>query len=95
VFQSYKRAAGGARSCLIQITPTEHVLQPVKFAGGLAFMFETCRVLKLTPFATDTPALEADYSQCWQAIPKLFGAAGMTKIVDLHVHSCLYVPARV
>lgn len=47
-------------------------LQPQKFEGGLAFMFETSLILKLTPYALETPDLEREYFECWQQLPKVF-----------------------
>ena len=46
--------------------------QPVKFDGGLAFMFETSLLLKLTRFALDAPHRDRDYNDCWAGLPKVF-----------------------
>jgi len=46
--------------------------KPVKFAGGLAFMFETNAHLTLTPYAVD-PAngcVQEDYAACWKGLPR-------------------------
>jgi homogentisate 1,2-dioxygenase len=54
-------------------TPTPTAAQPVKFDGGLAFMFETCFTLRLSPWALQAPHLEKDYvTDCWARLPKLF-----------------------
>ncbi|KAJ1425300.1 homogentisate 1,2-dioxygenase-like protein [Ochromonadaceae sp. CCMP2298] len=58
-------------------------LPPVYFDQGLAFMFETCYMLKVAPAAkgdsADTsagyPPLQSDYAQCWQSMPKLFNGS--------------------
>jgi len=46
--------------------------EPVKFSGGLAFMFETSLVLKLTPYAAEASHLDVNYTDCWNDIPDLF-----------------------
>lgn len=54
--------------------PTRHTpAQPTKFDGGLAFMFETCFTLRLSPAALQGPHLEKDYVEdCWARLPKFF-----------------------
>jgi homogentisate 1,2-dioxygenase len=47
-------------------------LGPQKIADTLAFMFETCFIVRPTRFALETPALQRDYDACWQGLPKLF-----------------------
>jgi homogentisate 1,2-dioxygenase len=47
-------------------------LKPTKFDAGLAFMFETSLVLKLTKFATEAPHLDKEYQKCWSACGKKF-----------------------
>jgi homogentisate 1,2-dioxygenase len=47
-------------------------LKPQKLADTLAFMFETCFVVRPTRFALETPALQQDYDACWEGLPKLF-----------------------
>jgi homogentisate 1,2-dioxygenase len=47
-------------------------LAPVKFDKGLAFMFETCHMLRLTEYASKAPHLDHDYHKCWTALPKKF-----------------------
>ena len=46
--------------------------QPEYFNGGLAFMFETCYLLKVAPSAMEAPTRQADYAACWQGLPKWF-----------------------
>ena len=58
------------------------VLEPTYFQGGLAFMFETCYMLKLAPEALHAdsephkvsrhPTVQSDYVGCWKKLPKLF-----------------------
>lgn len=48
------------------------VLKPEKFQGGLAFMFESTYLLKLTNFALECEFIDQDYWKCWQTMPKLF-----------------------
>ncbi|HVJ55498.1 MAG TPA: homogentisate 1,2-dioxygenase [Aliidongia sp.] len=52
----------------------EAELKPVKIDNTLAFMFETRQVLRATPFALETPALQRDYDACWQGFPRNFTA---------------------
>lgn len=47
-------------------------LQPEKFEGGLAFMFETGQMLKLSTYAVEAPHNDRDYQKCWENMPKLF-----------------------
>ncbi len=47
-------------------------LKPHKIEDTLAFMFETCRVVRPTRFALDTPALQPDYDSCWAGFEKMF-----------------------
>ena len=44
--------------------------KPVKFAGGLAFMFETSALLKLSTHATTIGTVQARYSACWDGLPR-------------------------
>lgn len=48
--------------------------KPVKFDGGLAFMFETSALLRLSNFAAD-PAhglVQENYYKCWEGLPRSF-----------------------
>lgn len=47
-------------------------LKPEKFDGGLAFMFETCHLLKLTDWALTCKHRDYNYQSCWQSLPKVF-----------------------
>ncbi|RLN78109.1 hypothetical protein BBJ28_00010517 [Nothophytophthora sp. Chile5] len=47
-------------------------LKPEKFEGGLAFMFETTYLVKLTDYALQCEHNDAEYWKCWQKMPKLF-----------------------
>ena len=47
-------------------------LGPTKFDAGLAFMFETTLVLKLTPYALEAPHRDKEYQKCWESLPKYF-----------------------
>ena len=48
-------------------------LSPKKYENTLAFMFESRYVLRTTAFALETDALQQDYWECWQGLPKNFG----------------------
>ena len=47
-------------------------LAPDFQANTLAFMFESRYVIRPTRFALETPALQADYLDCWQGLKKNF-----------------------
>lgn len=47
-------------------------LVPQKFEGGLAFMFETSLMLRLTQQAITAPHRDYDYQKCWSALPRCF-----------------------
>ena len=47
-------------------------LKPTKFDAGLAFMFETSAVLKLTKYAIEAPHRDLAYPTCWKACKKKF-----------------------
>jgi homogentisate 1,2-dioxygenase len=47
-------------------------LAPQKIDGTLAFMFETCRVLRPTEFAMTCPELQGGYDSCWNGLGKHF-----------------------
>jgi homogentisate 1,2-dioxygenase len=38
----------------------------------MTFMFETCHVLRTTPFALQAPELQQDYWRVWQGIQRHF-----------------------
>jgi len=44
-------------------------LKPFKTAeDSLAFMFETCYMLKMTDYAMNEAGLDKDYQKCWNSI---------------------------
>ncbi|MDA0785571.1 MAG: homogentisate 1,2-dioxygenase [Proteobacteria bacterium] len=47
-------------------------LAPEKIDATLAFMLETRYVLRPTPFALETPLLQADYQDCWAGLEDRF-----------------------
>lgn len=47
-------------------------LVPEHFDGGLAFMFETSLMLKVTPWALGAAHRDTDYQRCWQQLPRVF-----------------------
>jgi homogentisate 1,2-dioxygenase len=50
-------------------------LAPTYIGDTLAFMFESRYLIRPTRFATETPALQRDYWQCWQGLRKNFRPA--------------------
>ncbi|GLD96507.1 hypothetical protein PINS_up005190 [Pythium insidiosum] len=53
-------------------------LKPEKFDGGLAFMFESTYLVKLTDYALQCEHNDQDYYKCWQKMPKLFDPTSVT-----------------
>ncbi len=51
-------------------------LAPVRLDGALAFMFETRLVLRPTPYALSTSALQDDYDSAWTGLQPRFGGSG-------------------
>ncbi|MFF7709908.1 homogentisate 1,2-dioxygenase [Pseudomonas sp. NPDC007930] len=51
-------------------------LQPHKLEGGLAFMFETGRVLRASADALASPQLQVDYDSCWAGLQANFSPPG-------------------
>jgi homogentisate 1,2-dioxygenase len=49
--------------------------RPHRIADTMAFMFETRTVIRPTRFALESPQLQNDYAQCWQALRKNFAPA--------------------
>ena len=43
---------------------------PKKFDGGLAFMFETSAMLRLTATAIQSEAVQESYRECWEGLPR-------------------------
>ena len=54
------------------VKATAAELKPDHFAGGLAFMFETTLLLKVTPWALGAGHRDVDYQKCWATLPKRF-----------------------
>jgi homogentisate 1,2-dioxygenase len=47
---------------------------PTYLSGGLAFMFETSCVLRLSEYALEPARLDATYGECWKDLPNRFAA---------------------
>ncbi len=47
-------------------------LAPSKIDNTMAFMFETCQVLRPSRHAQDCPQLQNDYDACWASLPTTF-----------------------
>ena len=56
-------------------------LKPSKFVEGLAFMFESTYMLKLTPWAFDAEHRDVAYPRCWLPLPVVFDG---TPAPDFH-----------
>lgn len=48
------------------------VLEPEKYDGSLAFMFESRYIIRPTRFALECPQRRRDYAACWQGLQKHF-----------------------
>ena len=49
-------------------------LKPEKLdPNGLAFMFETYKMMSVSKWALESEALQKDYYKCWQGLEKKFG----------------------
>jgi homogentisate 1,2-dioxygenase len=48
---------------------------PTYFSSGLAFMFETASMLRLTDFALRNKCLDNEYGSCWKDLPNRFRKA--------------------
>jgi homogentisate 1,2-dioxygenase len=51
-------------------------LKPQKLMDTLAFMFESRYMMRPTQFALQSPALQENYRDCWQDLPKNFAGDG-------------------
>jgi homogentisate 1,2-dioxygenase len=47
-------------------------LEPRKLSSTMAFMFETRFPQHLTKYAAELPARQANYRECWKALPRMF-----------------------
>lgn len=63
---------GPDASTFEKASDTSKKQEPVYFGEGLAFMFETTRILKIAPAALQLERRQEAYSECWQKLPKLF-----------------------
>ena len=66
-------------------------LKPHFFDGGLAFMFESALLMKLTQWARDGEHLDRDYYQCWQSLPKRFDPKDVPSNAD-HIAGLSHKP---
>ena len=46
--------------------------EPTKFEGGLAFMFESSAMCKLSQYALNCEQREKDYAHCWDGLDRAF-----------------------
>ena len=58
-------------------------LEPEWFGSGLAFMFETSFMLRLTDYALNCEQRELDYQKCWEKLPKVSGNAMQRAMSDI------------
>lgn len=50
-------------------------LKPEYFGAGLAFMFESYMMWKLTDYAMKAPHRDVEYARCWSTLPRVFDPA--------------------
>ncbi len=79
--KGFSPGASSLHSCMSGHGPETEVfkkasaadLKPMKISpDGLAFMFETCFIMKLTKWANATKTKDVDYRKCWQDLPVQF-----------------------
>jgi len=51
---------------------SNQALAPERYENTLAFMFESCLMIRPSRFALETDALQSDYHECWQDLEKNF-----------------------
>jgi homogentisate 1,2-dioxygenase len=47
-------------------------LEPMKIENTMAFMFESCNIIRPTPIALSADTRQLDYRKCWQGIERRF-----------------------
>ncbi|MET3999371.1 homogentisate 1,2-dioxygenase [Marinobacterium sp. MBR-109] len=52
-------------------------LKPQRYENTMAFMFESCQVLRPTEFALESPLLQQGYDECWSDMAKTFNPTGV------------------
>ena len=71
---------------------TAAALEPKKTPPGLAFMFETCHMLRVCRAALDAPWRDVDYQKCWGGCVGVGGAASARRSALLHSRPPLTPP---
>lgn len=47
---------------------------PYKITDTMAFMFESCLIPRICPWALESPAIDHDYYQCWTGLRSHFSS---------------------
>mmetsp|Transcript_12906 Transcript_12906/g.1967 ORF Transcript_12906/g.1967 Transcript_12906/m.1967 type:complete len:114 (-) Transcript_12906:22-363(-) len=77
----FEPGQGSLHSCMSGHGPESEVykkaiqanLEPVRYPNGsMQFMFETCYMLKLAPWAVSPEGLNTEYLKCWEGFDKNF-----------------------
>jgi homogentisate 1,2-dioxygenase len=64
--------AHGPEAEVFEKASTAELKPMIVSPGGMAFMFETCYLLKMTQYAMDYNNIDLDYYKCWKGIPNNF-----------------------
>ena len=80
-------AHGPDATTFLKASQTSVPQTPVYFNEGLAFMFESCYMLKVSSRMLQSPTRQLRYTDCWRNLPKLFTG-------HLHVDIPLPPPAN-
>jgi homogentisate 1,2-dioxygenase len=63
---------GPDSATFLKATAPEAGTKPVYLDSGLAFMFETTYLLKVSPHSLSCPERQIGYTECWEELPKMF-----------------------
>ena len=78
--EGFVPGGGSLHSCMTAHGPdaatfdkaSNEELKPFKLSGTLAFMFESCYLLKLSPYAMEKRFIDENYYLCWQSLKDNF-----------------------
>lgn len=58
---------------------------PYKITGTMAFMFESCLIPRICPWALESPLMDRDYYQCWLGLRSHFECEGTDDEKGIHI----------
>jgi homogentisate 1,2-dioxygenase len=62
----------GPDAATFERASNEDTTRPRRIADTMAFMFESCYIMRPTRHALESPLLQHDYFECWQGLEKRF-----------------------